>query len=143
MTAVGQTRLIDTLPALAVCPLRSNRYQIGASQRTVALCQERPNAPQQNLPKRVQAIYARAIPRCAANAKSMPIAPTPALALTGASEETVYELIECLCPLKIHGVATLRYEINLGCRHEAGKDLRQEEWVSGILAANDEKSRRR
>jgi hypothetical protein len=96
-----------------------------------------------NLPKRVQAIYARAIPRWAANAKSMPIAPTPALALTGASEETVYELIECLCPLKIHGVATLRYEINLGCRHEAGKDLRQEEWVSGILAANDEKSRRR
>jgi seryl-tRNA synthetase len=93
-----------------------------------------------NLPKRVQAIYALTMrSECQKHADR----PTPALALTGASEETIYELIECLCPLKIHGVATLRYEINLCCRHEAGKDLRQEEWVSGILAANDEKSRRR
>jgi hypothetical protein len=46
------------------------------------------------------------------------------LVLTSAREETVYELIECLIPLKIHGVATLRYEINLGGRHDAGEHLR-------------------
>src|ERR1700756_5053636 len=65
----------------------------------------------------------------------------PLLALTNVGEEAVYELIERLCPLKVHRVATLWYEIHLGCRHEPGKHLRQEEWVSGILAANDEKSR--
>jgi hypothetical protein len=46
------------------------------------------------------------------------------LVLTSAGEETVYELIECLSPLKIHGVATLRYEINLGGRRDAGEHLR-------------------
>jgi hypothetical protein len=41
------------------------------------------------------------------SALTAPCAPRRQLALAGASEETVYQLIECLCPLKIHGVATL------------------------------------
>jgi hypothetical protein len=122
-----------------------------------ALCQSRPNAPQQTqlsstgdlvqiqilspvnrIARRdrrsrtiVQVICAlaehysvrRAIGVGAMDCQTSPLVSRHPV-LTGAGEETVYELIECLCPLKIHGVATLRYEINLSCRHDAGEHLR-------------------
>jgi hypothetical protein len=37
----------DALAMLAACPLHANRFQISAAQGNGALCQSRPNAPQQ------------------------------------------------------------------------------------------------
>src|SRR5262249_34823552 len=43
----GQSRRIETLAIRMACPLCSNSDPIGASQRSVAMCQQQTHAPQQ------------------------------------------------------------------------------------------------
>ena len=47
MSGSGHFRQIDTLPTLAACPLRSDRFRNSAPQRIDAECQIRTHAPQQ------------------------------------------------------------------------------------------------
>jgi hypothetical protein len=47
MSALGHFRQIGTLRTLTGCPLRSESGQVGGHRAKSALCQSRPNAPQQ------------------------------------------------------------------------------------------------
>jgi hypothetical protein len=47
---LGHSRQIDTASAVAACPLRAESRQVGRHLAKPALCQSRPNAPQQKNP---------------------------------------------------------------------------------------------